>query len=52
MTDRGISTLKNFHDNDINLMETSDYLRGRPDDENVAKYSDFNWIQIIVKVNV
>jgi hypothetical protein len=51
MTDRGISTLKNFSDNDINLMDTEDYLRGRVDDVDVSKYSDFNWIQIIVKVN-
>ena len=52
MTDRGISTLKNFNDNDINLMDTEDYLRGRVDDADISKYTDFNWIQIIVKVNV
>ena len=27
-------------------------LMGRVDDADISKYTDFNWIQIIVKVNV
>jgi len=49
--DRGIFTLKSYLQDDINIMEQEEYFRGRVDDVDADKFQNFNFLDIIVKVD-